>query len=83
MCCGRNHNRLQYNAPTRLAPTSRPASVGIQSGSLFQYLGRTALTVVGPISGARYRFERTGSQLRVDPRDRAALLRVPALRPVG
>jgi hypothetical protein len=87
MCCGRNHNRVQYSAPNsapnHLTAASLPVNVGLQSGSTFQYVGRTALTVVGPVSGARYRFERPGSQVRVDPRDRSALLRVPALRPVG
>jgi hypothetical protein len=80
MCCGRSHNRLQYSAPNRPVPQSPSAGVGMQSGSTFQYLGRTALIVVGPISGAHYRFERPGSQVRVDPRDHSALLRVPALR---
>ncbi len=50
---------------------------------MFQYLGKTALTVVGPVTGARYRFERPGSQLFVNPRDRAGLSRVPVLKALG
>jgi|HubBroStandDraft_5_1064220.scaffolds.fasta_scaffold02591_5 hypothetical protein len=83
MCCGRNQKQIQYNAPNGVTTTPIPGNSGFQSGSTLQYLGRTALTVVGPITGARYRFDRPGSQLRVDPRDRPALLRVPVLKPVG
>jgi hypothetical protein len=81
MCCGRNQKSLQYNAPNRVA--AFPASENTRLGSMFQYLGKTALTVVGPITGARYRFERPGSQLSVNPRDRAGLLRVPVLKALG
>jgi hypothetical protein len=83
MCCGRNQKKFLYNAPNHVTTLPTPGNAGFQSGSTFQYLGRTALTVVGPITGARYRFDRPGSQLRVDPRDRPALLRVPVLKPVG
>lgn len=47
---------------------------------LFEYVGVTALTVFGPASGRRYRFERPGAALAVDPRDHAALQAVPQLR---
>jgi hypothetical protein len=82
MCCGRNPKALQYN-PNRAAAFPPPGNTGSQFGSVFQYLGRTALTVVGPVTGARYRFEHPGSQHRVDPRDRPGLLRVPVLKAVG
>ena len=47
---------------------------------LFEYVGATALTVIGPVSGRRYRFERTGARLTADPRDGNALQTVPFLR---
>lgn len=47
---------------------------------LFEYVGATALTVIGPVSGRRYRFERTGARLTADPRDGNALQTVPLLR---
>jgi hypothetical protein len=46
----------------------------------FEYTGQTALTVVGPVSGRRYRFEQPGSRLVVDPRDRPGLTMNPKLR---
>ena len=47
---------------------------------LFEYVGVTALTVFGPASGRRYRFEQSGAMLTVDPRDHKALQSVPHLR---
>ena len=46
----------------------------------FEYIGQTGLTVHGPASGRRYRFEGNGASLIIDPRDRPALARVPTLR---
>ena len=39
----------------------------------FQFLGREAVTLVGPISGKRYRFAQYGAVVAVDPRDRRSL----------
>lgn len=49
---------------------------------LFEYVGRTGMTVVGPATGTRYRFDRPGARLAVDPRDHAAMAAVPHLRRV-
>lgn len=37
------------------------------------------MTVVGPATGVRYRFEGPGALVTVDARDRESLLRVPGL----
>jgi len=47
---------------------------------VFKCVGPTALTVIGPATGRRYRFERPGALLAVDVRDRAALAAVLYLR---
>lgn len=86
MCCGRGRTTTAVGIPNRIATNrmvANPAPITPQSGPAFEYIGRTALTVVGPITGANYRFERPGSRLRVDPRDRQGLLQVPVLRAVG
>ena len=57
--------------PAASMPRPKPA---------FEYVGATALTVIGPASGLRYRFGRPGATLAVDPRDRAALAAIPLLR---
>jgi hypothetical protein len=48
--------------------------------ALFEYFGRTGLTVTGPVTGQRYRFDGPGAQVPVDLRDRRSLLVVPHLR---
>jgi hypothetical protein len=46
----------------------------------FEYLGNTGMTVVGPVTGKRYRFDRPGARVEVDLHDRQSLARVPGLR---
>lgn len=80
-CCGRvspGYGALHPSpAPAADHPAQRRTSVE------FEYLGSTALTVTGPASGRRYRFEGRGARLVVDPRDRPGLSRVPRLRQTG
>ena len=71
MCCGRPRRATTFSAPPRV------------DGTLFEYIGRTALTVAGPGSGATYRFAMPGARLRIDPRDQAAFARVPVLKRLG
>ena len=80
MCCGRR--RVQYN-PIIPSRTAAPASNGQRAGSTFEYTGRTALTVAGPVTGARYRFEGPNSRQRVDFRDTNGLAHIPVLRLVS
>jgi hypothetical protein len=47
---------------------------------VFEYFGRTSLTVTGPTTGNLYRFGASGARVRVDLRDRAQLLGIPNLR---
>ncbi len=46
----------------------------------FEYIGRTALTVIGPASHVTYRFDEPGARVVVDARDRASLDSLPMLR---
>jgi hypothetical protein len=48
----------------------------------FQYTGRTGMTVIGPISGQRYRFEHPGALLAIDGRDAPSIVAVPHLQTV-
>ena len=80
-CCGKTPEPY---LPSASQPT--PA-VGMSGSSRqfevrFAYVGATALTVMGPVTGRRYRFERPFAQLVVDPRDRPGLAHVPTLRAV-
>jgi hypothetical protein len=62
-----------------MASSAMPAR---QSRVFFQYVGRTRLTVIGPVTGRAYRFDRPGASLDVDFRDRRSLAVVPNLRQV-
>jgi hypothetical protein len=45
----------------------------------FKYLGASAITVIGPVSGRAYRFFGAGARAAVDPRDAPSLATVPHL----
>ena len=72
MCCGKE--RQQINEP------AAPPVVVQTPGVAFEYRGPTALTVVSPITSRKYRFERPGAQVIVDPRDVSWLTFMPQLR---
>jgi len=75
MCCG---NR----ARTALRPPAQPPVTAAPAGPAFEYIGRTGLTVVSPLTGMRYRFNGPGARLRVDPRDGQTLAGILVLRQV-
>lgn len=79
MCCGRGKSTFRFTntaVPAATAADNR----GTTSQATFEYVGRTALTVFGPASGAPYRFNGPGARVRVDARDRQSLAGVPVLR---
>lgn len=80
MCCGRSRAGVLQSIATRGSPAPMSAAGGLTPGPTFEYVGKTALTVVGAISGARYRFDRPGVRIRIDRRDHPSLVRIPVLR---
>ncbi len=71
--------QLCFNPP---AAPQAPLTGHLFSTPLFEYVGSTSLTVIGPVSGRTYRFARPLARQLVDPRDRAALAAMPQLRPL-
>jgi hypothetical protein len=69
------------------SPLPRPLN-GVRSNAVaapaatFEYVGQTALTVVGPITRQRYRFRGPNARLHVDRRDEPYLAGVANLRRV-
>jgi hypothetical protein len=60
--------------------TLRPdGTASISGGSRFQYVGKTALTVVSPLTGKKYRFNQPGERIEVDARDQSWITFVPHL----
>ncbi len=89
MCCGRSRTQYRGRGPNLPPPRLAPLGVGSQppttrSPSMtFEYIGRTGLTVVGPVTGRQYRFDRTGARVEVDSRDRPSIAVIPLLRQIG
>ncbi|HPS73986.1 MAG TPA: hypothetical protein PLD52_06790 [Bacteroidales bacterium] len=90
-CCGKKRASFPAGPPGLPAPftvrqTARsPESAGEPGNSrsssiFFEYTGKTGMTVWGAISGKRYRFEKPGSRVMIDPRDRPSLAQVPNLK---
>ncbi len=88
MCCGKS--RVQYRGtmtslppPRHAPPVAGPQPPMARTPSMtFEYVGQTGLTVRGPVTGRQYRFDRAGSRVGVDPRDRPSIAAIPVLREV-
>lgn len=82
-CCGQKRNETRQQE-------QRPAAESVYNYTpprmwddvQLEYTGKTALTATGSITGKRYRFEHTGSQLVIDYRDAAGMMGIPVLRKV-
>jgi len=87
-CCGQRRQQVSTpavsvrpaNAPVKVAANA--PSLVEQAGVTFQYVGKTALTALGLVSGRQYRFGSPGAVLQVDSRDAASLSGVRNLRRV-
>ncbi|QEC67571.1 hypothetical protein FRZ67_09820 [Panacibacter ginsenosidivorans] len=83
MCnCGKKRNEYSQQsnvAATQPKPQMIPA-MQQNTNSVFEYTGKTALTVMGSITGRRYRFNRPGDMQSIDPRDAAGMMAVPVLQ---
>ncbi len=75
-CCGQK----RIEAATAADPAVPRVETRRSSMAYFQYIGATAMTVTGGITGARYRFGYPGAIIPVDPRDRPSVAQVPHLR---
>ena len=83
-CCGQQKTDFGFSprgVQTRPASnnTARPVH---RYAVYFEYVGSTGLTVFGSATKKKYRFDRNGSRVEVDPRDRPSLSKVPNLREV-
>ncbi len=84
-CCGQNRQRLRnFNSSQHLLGPAqaekRPPRTQLPSIVYFEYVGKTGLTVIGPITGKRYRFPKPGAKIAVDGNDAPSLTTVPNLR---
>jgi hypothetical protein len=78
-CC--NKSRAQFSARTQF-PASAAITVQQVGTVVFEYTGRSRLTVIGPVTRTRYDFVGHGARLQVDRRDSNSIATVPMLRRV-
>jgi len=85
-CCGQKRNQTVSRAMPvhqRISPVGSSAfnrSSTSQQVASFEYIGKTALTAIGPVSGRHYRFSYPGAVVEVDAGDAPSLATVPTLR---
>jgi len=80
-CCGKNSSGTvqSFAANPRMHGSQ---SGGYESGVTFEYLGSTALTAIGGVTGRRYQFSESGACVTTDRRDFLSLLQIPMLRQI-
>jgi hypothetical protein len=78
-CCGKNRPvaRFAQVDETPRVTFTPPATV---SAEYFEYVGKTSLTAVGPVTRRRYRFAAPGAVVEVDGYDAPGMAGVPNLR---
>ncbi len=89
-CCGKRRQAISAGAQGVQAVATREPGGGVPHGpslpgptvAYFEYTGATGLTVLGPVTGRRYRFDGRGVRVAVDLRDRRSVAAVPGLRSV-
>jgi hypothetical protein len=77
-CCGKNRSvaRLTENHETTHVTFTPQAT---KSAEYFRYVGMTALTAVGAVTGRSYRFASPGAVQEVDGSDAPAMTAIPNL----
>jgi len=87
MCnCGKKRTEHQQQAKPIMTqsvtttPTYNVNQTQNSQNTVFEYTGKTALTVIGNITGRRYRFNNPGDLQPVDYRDASGMMAVPVLR---
>jgi hypothetical protein len=81
MCnCGNKRNSFsQQKNETPKSNTSRPIETHTPNAN-FEYTGKTALNVVGNVTGKNYRFSGTGDIQIIDHRDAPGMKLIPVLK---
>jgi hypothetical protein len=81
-CCGKQREQFLGARQVSARVNDKQRQPSPQFAIHFEYVGATGLTVIGPVTGKRYRFEGYSSRVLIDPRDVASMTTVPHLRRV-
>jgi len=84
MCnCGKKRSEYSQQARAGSTGTQRKTAVKNSTGySSFEYTGKTALTIIGNVTGTKYRFTSPGNTQNIDHLDTPGMMSVPVLRKV-
>jgi len=81
MCnCGNKRNSFSQQKSEIPKPAVQRPVVTNTPNANFEYTGKTALTVVGNVTGKSYRFNRTGEVQIIDHRDAPGMKLIPVLK---
>jgi hypothetical protein len=67
-------------AQDAIVGTGDARAQGSNTSIEFTYIGHTALTAIGPVTGASYRFNQPGARVHVSRSDAASMAQIPVLR---
>jgi hypothetical protein len=84
-CCGQKRAQQRQTSSAFVHELTAPHASGSRfpmGMAYFEYIGPTAITVVGNATGRQYRFATPNVPVTVDARDRGSLARVSLLREV-
>lgn len=75
---------MEYSQHSHSANVNAKMSIPVQTSnySSFEYVGKTALTVIGNVTGTQYRFNYPGNRQNIDYRDIPGIIDVPVLKRV-
>jgi hypothetical protein len=79
-CCGRSRAQASLSVEAQAGTVRVPVSV--YGSATFEYMGRSRLSVIGPVTRATYIFDGPGARVAVDGRDGVSLATVRMLRRV-
>jgi hypothetical protein len=82
-CCGQKRAQQRQTSSAFVHDLAAPHASGSRfpmGRAYFEYIGLTAITVVGNVTGRQYRFATPSVPVAVDARDRGSLARVSLLR---
>ena len=76
-CCGQK--RALFSTSGRAVEANRSPRPSSRV-ALYEYTGKTSMTVTGAVSGLKYRFAQPGAKAQIDSRDVRSMAGVPNLR---
>lgn len=84
MCnCGNKRNEYT-NQPQKLsnAVAGMEQTKKLWADIYFEYTGNSGLTIIGGVTGKRYRFDHSGDIQLIDYRDAGGMIAVPVLKKI-